>query len=171
MRCEHVQPLSVGLNCSLGPDLMYPFLQELSEKADVAISCYPNAGLPNPLSATGFDLEPADMARYLGEFAHEGLDQHCGGCCGNTPEHIAAIAKALEGVAPRHWNPGDAARSRPERHDATDGVDVDEATSPVRIAAIHAAARRVHHDRRADQCGRVAEVRQAGQGRASTKKR
>src|SRR5271155_2197904 len=58
---RHVKPLSVGLNCSLGPDLMYPFLEELSEKADVAISCYPNAGLPNPLSPTGFDLEPSDM--------------------------------------------------------------------------------------------------------------
>src|SRR3984885_11794319 len=55
---KHVKPLSVGLNCSLGPDLMYPFLEELSEKADVAISCYPNAGLPNPLSETGFDLGP-----------------------------------------------------------------------------------------------------------------
>src|ERR1700721_2298322 len=65
----HVNPLSVGLNCSLGPDLMYPFLEELSEKANVAISCYPNAGLPNPLSEPGFDLQPADMARYLGDFA------------------------------------------------------------------------------------------------------
>jgi 5-methyltetrahydrofolate--homocysteine methyltransferase len=80
---QHVKPLSVGLNCSLGPDLMYPFLEELSEKADVAISCYPNAGLPNP------------------------------------------------------------------------------APSPVRITALHPAARRLHHDRRADQCGRIAEVRDA----------
>src|SRR5580693_8222652 len=63
---EHVKPLSVGLNCSLGPDLMYPFLSELSEKSSAAISCYPNAGLPNPLSPTGFDLEPADMGRFLG---------------------------------------------------------------------------------------------------------
>jgi 5-methyltetrahydrofolate--homocysteine methyltransferase len=98
---RHVKPLSVGLNCSLGPDLMYPFLEELSEKADVAISCYPNAGLPNPLSETGFDLGPADMARYLGDFARGGLINIAGGCCGNTPEHIAAIAKALEGKAPR----------------------------------------------------------------------
>ena len=98
---KHVKPLSVGLNCSLGPDLMYPFLSELSEKADVAISCYPNAGLPNPLAATGFDLGPSDMARYLGGFAKDGLINIAGGCCGNTPEHIAAIAKALEGVAPR----------------------------------------------------------------------
>jgi len=99
----HVKPLSVGLNCSLGPDLMYPFLEELSNKANVAISCYPNAGLPNPLAATGFDLGPADMARYLGDFARGGLINIAGGCCGNTPEHIAAIAKALEGVAPRKW--------------------------------------------------------------------
>jgi 5-methyltetrahydrofolate--homocysteine methyltransferase len=100
---RHVKPLSVGLNCSLGPDLMYPFLEELSEKADVAISCYPNAGLPNPLSETGFDFGPQDMARYLGDFARAGLVNIAGGCCGNTPEHIAAIAKALEGQPPRKW--------------------------------------------------------------------
>ena len=98
---KHVRPLSVGLNCSLGPDLMYPFLSELSEKADVAISCYPNAGLPNPLSETGFDLGPTDMARYLGSFSDAGLINIAGGCCGNTPAHIEAIAKALEGKAPR----------------------------------------------------------------------
>jgi 5-methyltetrahydrofolate--homocysteine methyltransferase len=91
----HVKPLAVGLNCSLGPDLMYPFLSELAEHAGTAISCYPNAGLPNPLSPTGFDLGPADMARSLGEFAQAGLINIAGGCCGNTPEHIAAIAQAL----------------------------------------------------------------------------
>jgi 5-methyltetrahydrofolate--homocysteine methyltransferase len=100
---RHVKPLSVGLNCSLGPDLMYPFLEELSGKADVAISAYPNAGLPNPLSETGFDLGPQDMARYLSEFADGGLINIAGGCCGNTPEHIAAIAKALEGKPPRKF--------------------------------------------------------------------
>ncbi len=98
---KHVKPLSVGLNCSLGPDLMYPFLEELSDKANVAISAYPNAGLPNPLSETGFDLGPEDMARHLSNFAKSGLINIAGGCCGNTPEHIAAIAKALEGKAPR----------------------------------------------------------------------
>jgi len=101
---QHVRPLSVGLNCSLGPDLMYPFLEQLSEKANVAISCYPNAGLPNPLAATGFDLGPEDMGRYLRQFAEAGLINIAGGCCGNTPEHIAAIAKAVEGVAPRRWS-------------------------------------------------------------------
>jgi 5-methyltetrahydrofolate--homocysteine methyltransferase len=109
---QHVKPLSVGLNCSLGPNLMYPFLEELSEKADVAISCYPNAGLPNPLAETGFDLGPQDMARYLGEFARGGLINIAGGCCGNTPEHIAAIAKALEGLPPRKFATTSAVRSR-----------------------------------------------------------
>jgi 5-methyltetrahydrofolate--homocysteine methyltransferase len=98
---EHVRPLSIGLNCSLGPDLMYPFLSELAQKASVAISAYPNAGLPNPLSPTGFDLEPPDMARYLSQFADAGLLNIAGGCCGNTPEHIAAIARALADKPPR----------------------------------------------------------------------
>jgi 5-methyltetrahydrofolate--homocysteine methyltransferase len=100
---KHVQPLAVGLNCSLGPDLMRPFLAELAEKSNTAISCYPNAGLPNPLSPTGFDLQPADMAKFLGEFAQSGLVNIAGGCCGNTPEHIAAIAKALAGRPPREF--------------------------------------------------------------------
>ncbi len=113
----HARPLSVGLNCSLGPDLMYPFLSELAEAAPAAISCYPNAGLPNPLSPTGFDLEPADMARYIGDFARAGLVNIAGGCCGNTPEHIAAIARALEGLPPRPLpsGPEGSAASRPLR--------------------------------------------------------
>jgi 5-methyltetrahydrofolate--homocysteine methyltransferase len=111
---EHVKPLSVGLNCSLGPDLMYPFLSTLAQKSSAAISCYPNAGLPNPLSVTGFDLQPADMGRYLGEFAAGGLVNIAGGCCGNTPEHIAAIARALDGKPPRPIAP-QAAPSRPLR--------------------------------------------------------
>ncbi|KYF83146.1 methionine synthase [Sorangium cellulosum] len=102
---KHVNPLAVGLNCSLGPDLMYPFLADLSAKSSAAISCYPNAGLPNPLSPTGFDLEPADMARHIGGFAEAGLLNIAGGCCGNTPEHIAAIAKAIAGKPPRALDP------------------------------------------------------------------
>jgi len=78
-------------------------LSELAEKADVAVSAYPNAGLPNPLAETGFDLGPPDMARFLGKFAQDGLINIAGGCCGNTPEHIAAIAQALEGVVPREY--------------------------------------------------------------------
>ncbi|MGA2245636.1 MAG: methionine synthase [Verrucomicrobiota bacterium] len=100
---KHAKPLAIGLNCSLGPDLMRPFLAELAEKSDTAISCYPNAGLPNPLSPTGFDLRPEDMGRFLGEFADSGLINIAGGCCGNTPEHIAAIAKALAGRHPREY--------------------------------------------------------------------
>ncbi len=93
---RHHRPLAVGLNCSIGPDLMRPFLEELSTKAaGTFISCYPNAGLPNPLTPTGFDLGPEDMARHLGEFADHQLCNIAGGCCGNTPEHIAAIARAL----------------------------------------------------------------------------
>ena len=99
-----VNPLSVGLNCSLGPDLMYPFLEQLSSKATAAVSCYPNAGLPNPLSPTGFDLGPDDMARHLAHFAKDGLINIAGGCCGNTPEHIAAIARALD-AEPRRTVP------------------------------------------------------------------
>ncbi|HET8935176.1 MAG TPA: methionine synthase [Polyangiales bacterium] len=118
----HVKPISIGLNCSLGPDLMYPFLSELSEKTGVAVSCYPNAGLPNPLSPTGFDLEPPDMARYLGEFADAGLINIAGGCCGNTPEHIAAIAKALENKPPRQLKA--AARS----------AEPDEEERPLRLS-------------------------------------
>ncbi|MDD5140445.1 MAG: methionine synthase [Verrucomicrobiales bacterium] len=98
---KHVKPLAIGLNCSLGPDLMRPFLAELAEKSNTAISCYPNAGLPNPLSPTGFDLKPDDMGNFLCEFASSGLLNIAGGCCGNTPEHIAAIAKALENKPPR----------------------------------------------------------------------
>ncbi len=98
---KHVKPIAIGLNCSLGPDLMRPFLAELAEKSNTAISCYPNAGLPNPLSPTGFDLTPEDMGNFLGEFAQSNLINIAGGCCGNTPEHIAAIAKALENKPPR----------------------------------------------------------------------
>src|SRR3954470_339393 len=81
----HVKPVSVGLNCSLGPDLMRPFLSELGEKSDAFISCYPNAGLPNPLSPTGFDLKPEDMGRYLGELAEAGLLNMAGRRGGPTP--------------------------------------------------------------------------------------
>lgn len=97
----HVNPLAIGLNCSLGPDLMEPFLRDLGKAATTHLSCYPNAGLPNPLAPTGFDLEPQDMHDHIASFADAGLLNLAGGCCGNTPEHIAAIARAVEGKAPR----------------------------------------------------------------------
>ncbi|MES2995502.1 MAG: homocysteine S-methyltransferase family protein [Verrucomicrobiota bacterium] len=97
----HTKPLAIGLNCSLGPDLMQPFLEELSACATTHVSCYPNAGLPNPLAPTGFDLEPQHMRDYMAGFADAGLLNLAGGCCGNTPEHIAAIAEGLRGKKPR----------------------------------------------------------------------
>ena len=125
---KHVNPLSVGLNCSLGPDLMDPFLSELAQKSSAAISCYPNAGLPNPLAVTGFDLEPPDMARYLSEFARNGLINIAGGCCGNTPEHIAAIAQALEGKHPREFGQPSSAVSVAVLE------DVPQAPKPLRLS-------------------------------------
>ena len=99
---RHAQPLAVGLNCALGAALMRPYLQELAKAApDTFISCYPNAGLPNPMSDTGFDETPDVTSRLLHEFAAEGLVNIVGGCCGTTPEHIAAINAAVRAEAPR----------------------------------------------------------------------
>lgn len=99
---RHVQPLAVGLNCALGAALMKPYIQELSKvAAGTYISCYPNAGLPNPMSDTGFDETPADTSRLLHEFAAEGLVNIVGGCCGTTPDHIGAIRQAVEHSQPR----------------------------------------------------------------------
>ncbi|MFP4674017.1 MAG: methionine synthase [Opitutales bacterium] len=98
---RHARPLCVGLNCALGADLMHPFLQELSRVADTYVHVYPNAGLPNPLSDTGYDETPETTAKAVGEFAKEGLVNLVGGCCGTTPEHIAAVAKEMEQYPPR----------------------------------------------------------------------
>ena len=96
---RHMQPLAVGLNCALGAALMRPYIQELSKVAgDTFISCYPNAGLPNPMSETGFDETPAVTSKLLHDFAAEGLVNIVGGCCGTTPEHIAAIGQATQGL-------------------------------------------------------------------------
>jgi len=100
---RHLQPLAVGLNCALGAALMRPYIQELAKVAgDTYISCYPNAGLPNPMSDTGFDETPEVTSRLLHEFAAEGLVNIVGGCCGTTPDHIAAIGRAVTPLAPRH---------------------------------------------------------------------
>ena len=93
---RHARPLAVGLNCALGAALMRPYIQELARVAeDTFISCYPNAGLPNPMSETGFDETPDVTSRLLHEFAAEGLVNIVGGCCGTTPDHIAAIRDAV----------------------------------------------------------------------------
>ncbi|MGE9270028.1 MAG: methionine synthase [Verrucomicrobiales bacterium] len=97
----HIKPLAVGLNCSLGPDQMRPFIEEMSKVAETFVSCYPNAGMPDPLSPTGFPFLPEDMNGHLGNFAQSGFINLAGGCCGNTPEHIAEIAKAVREIEPR----------------------------------------------------------------------
>ena len=99
---RHARPLAIGLNCALGATLMRPYIQELNRVAeDTFISCYPNAGLPNPMSDTGFDETPEITSRLVHEFAAEGLVNILGGCCGTTPDHIGAIAKAVAPVKTR----------------------------------------------------------------------
>ncbi|MGI9134434.1 MAG: homocysteine S-methyltransferase family protein [Rhodoferax sp.] len=99
---RHAQPLAVGLNCALGAALMRPYIQELHRAApDTFISCYPNAGLPNPMSDTGFDETPDVTSRLVREFAAEGLVNIVGGCCGTTPEHIGAIHAAVAPLGAR----------------------------------------------------------------------
>jgi 5-methyltetrahydrofolate--homocysteine methyltransferase len=98
---RHVRPLAVGLNCSLGGALMRPYIEEMARVADTFVSCYPNAGLPNPMAETGYDETPAQTARLLGDFARSGFVNIVGGCCGTTPAHIRAIADAVRDVAPR----------------------------------------------------------------------
>ena len=99
---RHAQPLAIGLNCALGAALMRPYIQELNRVAPgTFISCYPNAGLPNPMSETGFDETPDVTARLLREFVEQGLVNIVGGCCGTTPEHISAIQDAVRPLAVR----------------------------------------------------------------------
>jgi len=98
---SHADLLSVGLNCALGPKQMRPFIEELSGLAPVYLSCYPNAGLPDPLLPTGYPETPSDMAPVLREYAEAGFLNIVGGCCGTTPAHIQAIAEAVRGVPPR----------------------------------------------------------------------
>ena len=101
MLFRSAQPISIGMNCALGGEQMRPHIAELAKKADVFVSCYPNAGLPNPLSPTGFPEGPEDTAAILETFARDGLVNLLGGCCGTTPGHIAAIRRRTERYAPR----------------------------------------------------------------------
>jgi len=100
---RHARPFSVGINCALGPKEMRPYMAALSKVADCFVSCYPNAGLPNAFG--GYDETPEQMGEVLGEFARAGFLNMVGGCCGTTPDHIAAIGKAVAGVAPRVARP------------------------------------------------------------------
>ncbi|MBS1240669.1 MAG: metH, partial [Gemmatimonadetes bacterium] len=95
----HADPISVGLNCALGPELIAPFVQDLSRVAPVAVSTHPNAGLPNEFG--GYDESPEAMAKVIGDLARRGLVNLVGGCCGSTPAHIRAIAETVRGLAAR----------------------------------------------------------------------
>ena len=107
---RHARPLAVGLNCALGAALMRPYIEEMARIADTFVSCYPNAGLPNPMSETGYDETPATTARLIRDFAQNGFVNIVGGCCGTTPEHIRAIAQAVADLPPRKVTPGEVAR-------------------------------------------------------------
>src|SRR6185436_684157 len=98
----HARPFSVGVNCALGARDMRPYVAELARVADCYISCHPNAGLPNAFGE--YDERPHDTASTLAEFAASGLVNIVGGCCGTTPEHIKAIAEAVEGLPPRAFS-------------------------------------------------------------------
>ena len=98
---RHVRPLAVGLNCALGAALMRPYIEEIARVADTFVSCYPNAGLPNPMSDTGYDETPAQTSRLIRDFAQSGFVNIVGGCCGTTPAHIRAIAEAVRSLPPR----------------------------------------------------------------------
>ena len=98
---RHARPLSIGLNCALGPDLMRPFIEELSSKADTYLCAYPNAGLPDPLLPTGFPETPETLAPQLQEWAQAGFLNIVGGCCGTTPDHIRRIAESVRELPPR----------------------------------------------------------------------
>jgi 5-methyltetrahydrofolate--homocysteine methyltransferase len=99
---RHAKPIAIGLNCALGATLMRPYIEELSRIAgDTFVSCYPNAGLPNPMSETGFDETPEITGSLLEEFAQAGFLNIAGGCCGTTPDHIAVIAQRVGKYRPR----------------------------------------------------------------------
>jgi len=98
---SHIPLLSIGINCALGPQEMRPFIEELSSRANIWVSAYPNAGLPNPMLPTGFPETPETLAPQLREWAENGWLNIVGGCCGTTPAHIAAMAAAVRGLPPR----------------------------------------------------------------------
>lgn len=99
---RHARPLAIGLNCALGAALMRPYIEELAKVASSTfVSCYPNAGLPNPMSETGFDETPEVTGALVEEFARAGFLNIAGGCCGTTPEHIAEIARRVGAYRPR----------------------------------------------------------------------
>jgi 5-methyltetrahydrofolate--homocysteine methyltransferase len=102
---RHVRPLSIGLNCALGPDALRPHVEDMARVAESYTSFHPNAGLPNEMGE--YDMTPGEMAAHIREWAESGFVNIVGGCCGSTPDHIRAIAAAVAGQSPR----------RPQSHD------------------------------------------------------
>jgi 5-methyltetrahydrofolate--homocysteine methyltransferase len=98
---KHARPLAIGMNCALGGGDMLPWIQEMSRYVGTNISCYPNAGLPNPLAPTGYDETPESFSATLADMAEQGLVNLVGGCCGTTPEHIQSLVQAVKPFAPR----------------------------------------------------------------------
>ncbi len=97
----HINPISIGLNCALGPDKLRPYVEEMSRIARMNINVHPNAGLPNPLAESGYDDTPENMAGHIKEWAQSGFLNIVGGCCGTSPAFIKAIAEAVKDIAPR----------------------------------------------------------------------
>ena len=106
---RHARPLAVGLNCALGAALMRPYIEELARVADTYVSCYPNAGLPNPMAETGYDETPEQTSRLIADFAGNGFVNIVGGCCGTTPAHVRAMAEAVKDLPPRRLHLTEAA--------------------------------------------------------------
>jgi 5-methyltetrahydrofolate--homocysteine methyltransferase len=135
---EHARPWAVGINCSLGARDLRPYIAELARMADCWVSCYPNAGLPNAFGQ--YDEEPPETAALLREFAESGLANILGGCCGTTPDHIAALAAAVSGVPPR---PRRVPTEGPLEGPASAGLTVGSTAGLAPDAAVHAGVLRL----------------------------
>src|SRR6266404_3889003 len=125
---EHARPLVIGLNCALGPDEMEPFLEELAHTSSTFVSAYPNAGLPDPLSETGFPETPETFAPKVLKWVQNGWLNMVGGCCGTTPAHIAAFAKQARELPPR--------LVKGQNGEATSVSSADAATAPLRLSGL-----------------------------------
>ena len=130
---SHARPLSVGLNCALGPDLMRPHIEELSRVASCYLSAYPNAGLPNPLLPTGFPETPESLAPQLKEWAELGWLNILGGCCGTTPAHIKAMSEAVRDLAPRQLPKLESDGPRPLRLSGMSAFKIEPSTGFVMV--------------------------------------
>ncbi len=154
---SHARPFSIGLNCALGAGEMRQHVRTLSEVADTRVSAYPNAGLPNEMG--GYDETPDETASTSANGPNAGLVNIVGGCCGTTPDHIRAIAQAVEGKAPRKVPPK-------VRHMRLCGLEMFEVRGRTREArgAPHDRHREFHQYRRTDKRHRLGQVQEADHG-------